>query len=171
MTEALPDLLDHGLILLFCGTAASEVSARERAYYANPSNRFWAALHKTGITPRRLASEAYRELLRHRIGLTDLAKARAGSDRHLRPGDFQPARLHGIIARCQPQIVAFTSKRAWREFMGASASRPVDYGWQPGAGATRFFVLPSPSGAARGHWDWAPWQALAEEYRRLLRGS
>jgi TDG/mug DNA glycosylase family protein len=31
-------------------------------------------------------------------------------------------------------------------------------------GATRVFVLPSPSGQARGHWDIGPWRALAAQF-------
>ena len=42
MIEVLPDVLECGLILVFCGTAASVVSAREGAYYAQPNECFLA---------------------------------------------------------------------------------------------------------------------------------
>ena len=55
-------------------------------------------------------------------------------------------------------IGSMTSKRAAEEFL----RRSVDYGLQPDAiGATRLFVLPSPSGAARRYWSVQPWHALA----------
>ncbi len=166
--ERLPDLLVPGLALVFCGTAASEASARAGAYYANPSNAFWRALHKTGLTPRLFAPADFHDLLTLKIGLTDLAKFAAGADRQLRRADFDAAALSEKIRRFQPQILAFTSKTAWRIWQGGKAGCPVSYGWQAGQlGATRFFVLPSPSGAARGYWQLAPWQELAAAYQHL----
>ena len=167
MNDVLPDVLDRDLTLLFCGTAASAISARAGAYYANPSNAFWSTLHIIGMTPRRMKPQDFWQLRDLRIGLTDLAKTASGSDQSLRRLDFQPERLLNAICRFQPQIVAFTSKRAWRAWKGLRASDAVFYGWQAETvGATAFYVLPSPSGAARGFWDLAPWRVLGEEYLR-----
>lgn len=172
MIEVLPDVLDYGLLLVFCGTAASDASARAGAYYANPSNGFWRALRDAGITPGLLVPAEYRDLLALRIGLTDVAKFSAGSDRALSRADFAVDCLRDKLQLFQPKIVAFTSKTAWRAFSGRSAKMSPNYGWQEGAlGCTRFFVLPSPSGAARRYWDLAPWRLLAGEYRRLASGE
>lgn len=170
MNDVLPDVLARGLILVFCGTAASEVSARAGAYYANPTNAFWPTLHLVGITQRRLNPTEFRQLLDMKIGLTDLVKDASGSDRSLQWRDCQREQLCRKICRFQPQMVAFTSKTAWRSWKGLSARATVSYGWQDDTlGATAFYVLPSPSGAARGYWDLAPWRALGDEYlRRLL---
>ncbi len=170
MNDVLPDALQDDLVIVFCGTAASTVSARERAYYANPANAFWRALHETGMTPRRFAPSEFKRLLRLRIGLTDVAKRASGSDSSLRRSDFRPDCLSEKIRRYRPQIVAFTSKAAWRAWRRLPAAEAVSYGRQPcGPGATEFVVLPSPSGAARGYWDLSHWQALADEYRRRVR--
>ncbi|MCY3915253.1 MAG: mismatch-specific DNA-glycosylase [Chloroflexi bacterium] len=170
MNEVLPDVLARGLVLVFCGTAASEESARVGAYYANPTNAFWPTLHLAGMTPRRLHPMDFRDVLDMKIGLTDLAKDAFGSDRSLRPRDFQRQQLSSKICRFQPQILAFTSKTAWRRWKGLSARVAVSYGWQDDTlGETAFYVLPSPSGAARGYWDLAPWHALGEEYLRRLQ--
>ena len=118
MNEALPDLLDCGLTLVFCGTAASDISARQGAYYANPSNAFWSTLHVAGLTARLFAPSEFRELIKLKIGLTDLAKYAAGSDRRLRLSDFNVDELSAKIQRFQPQILAFTSKTAWRVWTG-----------------------------------------------------
>ena len=41
----------------------------------------------------------------------------------------------------------------------------VRYGMQDETiGNTRVFVLPSPSGQARGHWNIEPWRALAAQF-------
>lgn len=173
MTDVLPDVLGNGLIVVFCGTAASDASAAAGAYYANPGNRFWQALCATGITPRLFVPQEFRELLPLRIGLTDLAKRAVGSDRNLRESDFDSAMFAAKIQRCQPQIVAFTSKRAFHAWRGSSPGKLTDYGWQAEMiGATKLYVLPSPSGAARRYWDISHWKSLASTYRaQMSKGS
>ncbi len=163
--EVLPDLLHPGLHLVFCGTAAGAVSARLGAYYAGPGNRFWPTLHATGLTPRLLSPAEFPLLLQWGIGLTDLAKRASGADADLPPGSFDPAGLRARLARFRPANLAFTGKRAAAEFLGRP-SASLGYGVQePLPGLPALWVLPSPSGAARGHWDIAPWQALAEAVR------
>lgn len=161
-TPILPDVLRPGLALVFCGTAAGKRSAAERAYYAHPGNLFWRALHQAGLTPRQLAPHEFPSLPDYGIGLTDLAKRHAGNDDELPRDAFDVPALVAKIERYAPRLLAFTSKAAARAALG----RPVEYGWQGEAiGRTRLFVLPSPSGQARGHWSLAPWRALASAVR------
>jgi TDG/mug DNA glycosylase family protein len=163
-SHILPDLLRPGLTLVFCGTAAGERSAREGAYYAHPGNLFWRALHEAGITPRRLAPPEFPRLLDLGIGLTDLAKRHSGNDADLPRDAFDVPGLLAKIERNQPALLAFTSKTAARAALG----RPIaSYGLQPDRiGRTQVFVLPSPSGQARRHWDIGPWRALARAFDR-----
>jgi TDG/mug DNA glycosylase family protein len=166
----LPDLLAPDLDIVFCGTAVGAASARRRAYYAGPGNAFWPTLQRVGLTPRQLRPEEYAELLIHGLGLTDLAKEISGNDDILSRDDFDVARLKTVIAHYRPRILAFTGKRAAQQFVG----RPVDYGvLDEGAGATRLFVLPSPSGSACRYWSAEPWQELAQLARlaRLARAG
>ncbi|KRE98603.1 glycosylase [Frateuria sp. Soil773] len=157
-SHILPDLLQPGLALVFCGTAAGKRSAAEGAYYAHPGNHFWRALHETGLTPRLFAPAEFPQLAALGIGLTDLAKRHSGNDDELPPGAFDVAALHAKIEASQPRLLAFTSKAAARAALG----RAVDYGLQAERiGHTKLFVLPSPSGQARGRWDLAPWRTLA----------
>ena len=159
----LPDVLRPGLALVFCGTAAGKRSAAEQAYYAHPGNMFWRALHASGLTPRQLLPAEYPQLPDYGLGLTDVAKLHSGNDDELPRGAFDAPALHAKIQRYAPALLAFTSKAAARAALG----RAADYGLQPERiGATRLFVLPSPSGQARGHWDLAPWLALADVVRR-----
>jgi TDG/mug DNA glycosylase family protein len=159
----LPDVLQPGLALVFCGTAAGQRSADEGAYYAHPGNLFWRALHQAGITPRLLAPAEFPLLPGFGIGLTDLAKRHAGNDSQLPRDAFDVAGLVAKIERHAPRMLAFTSKNAGRVALG----RAADYGQQAERlGSTQLFVLPSPSGQARGHWDIGPWLALGMELRR-----
>ena len=162
----LPDVLEPDLRLVFCGTAPSRRSAAEGAYYAHPGNHFWRALFEAGFTPRRFAAAEFRQLPTLGIGLTDLAKRHSGNDSEL-PGDaFDVEALKTKIAHFAPQRLAFTSKNAARAALGR---RITAYGQQAEqfAGA-EVFVLPSPSGQARGYWDLEPWKDLA---RRLPANS
>jgi TDG/mug DNA glycosylase family protein len=157
-----PDVLAPGLRLVFCGTAPSRASAAARAYYAKPGNRFWPALHSAGFTPRRFHPSEYAGLLELGIGLTDLCKGYSGNDDELPRGALDAKALRARISKYGPGVVAFTSKNAAKAFLG----RDVDYGWQPErVGATRLFVLPSPSGQATRFWDEGPWRDLAAALR------
>jgi TDG/mug DNA glycosylase family protein len=160
----LPDVLQPGLKLVFCGTAAGKRSAAERAYYAHPGNLFWRALFEAGLTPRQLAPAEFPQLPDYGIGLTDLAKRHSGNDNELPRDAFDVPALIAKIERYQPRLLAFTSKNAARAALGHAAS----YGLQDEAiGRTQLFVLPSPSGQARGHWVLAPWLMLSERVRKL----
>lgn len=161
-TYILPDVLAPGLRVVFCGTAPGTRSARDGAYYAHPGNQFWRTLAAVGLTPRRLAPAEFREVLQFGIGLTDVAKHHFGSDAELPRTAFDAASLRRKLARFQPRIVAFTSKNAARAGL-APCPRDLHYGQQTVTIAqSRVFVLPSPSGQARGFWDVAPWRELAE---------
>jgi len=156
----LNDVLEYGLEVVFCGTAAGFESARRKAYYAGPGNRFWATLHAVRFTHRLLAPEEFRKVLAYGLGLTDLVKNLAGNDRSLKSSDFDVAGLRENILKYQPRFLAFTSKRAAEAFL----RRKVGYGIQPKENmveATSLFVLPSPSGAARRYWNEGVWRELA----------
>jgi len=155
----LPDVLHHGLRLVFCGTAAGTRSAREGAYYAHPGNMFWRTLFAVGLTPRLLAPAEYPLLPGFGIGLTDLSKYHYGNDAELPVDAFDVAALRRKIEQFAPAAIAFTSKHG-----GAAArGRGIAYGLQEERfGGARVFVLPSPSGQARRSWDLRAWQAMAD---------
>ena len=161
-THILPDRLRPGLTLVFCGTAAGRVSALRQAYYAHGQNKFWTTLHMIGLTPRLFAPHEYELLWDHGIGLTDIAKHAFGMDHQLPKdalGDEAAAALRARILNAQPQFLAFTSLNAGRKVMGP---RAVAGAQAETLGATRVFILPSPSPLAANHWSIRPWQDLAE---------
>lgn len=156
--ETLPDVLQPGLRIVFCGTAAGHKSARVGAYYAGPGNAFWSTLYAVGLTPRLLHPREFRAVTQWGLGLTDLNKHESGMDAELSAGGFDAAALRAKLRHYQPRALAFTSKRAGQEFFG----QRVAYGRQPASiDNTVVFVLPSPSGAARRWWDVSHWQAVA----------
>lgn len=158
----LPDQLLPNLRLVFVGTAASTHSAEVGHYYAHPGNRFWRAIHEAGITPRRYQPSEFAALIELGIGFTDLSKSGAGMDHQIAAGTIDVPRFRAKIEKYRPRTIAFTSKKAASLFYGRPSSgialgqQPRDEGWP------ETFVLPSPSGAASGHWTLEPWQELAK---------
>lgn len=162
-----PDALQPGLTLVLCGTAPSRISAAARAYYANPSNKFWRTLHDVGLTPRLYAPHEYPLLLPLGIGLTDVAKRHSGVDATL-PGDaWRPDELRAKLRTYRPRLLAFTSKRGAAETLGRPTAR-LPYGPQdvPLEGA-EVWVLPSTSPLGHSHFHLEPWQALAARTHAL----
>jgi TDG/mug DNA glycosylase family protein len=165
----LPDLLTHGLDVVFCGTGAGRKSAEVGAYYAKAGNKFWPTLHAVGLTPSRFAPLAYSELLTLGIGLTDIAKEHVGQDAEIDPNHVDAVDLARRIRRYAPKILAFTSKNAASLFLGRPTGS-IAYGFQKETiGATRIFVLTSPSGAAGSNWSIAPWRKLARAVKVARR--
>jgi TDG/mug DNA glycosylase family protein len=162
----LPDQLCAGLRLVFVGTAASTRSAALGHYYAHPGNRFWRALHEAGITARRYRPDEFTALLALGIGFTDLSKAGAGMDHEIARTSFDVSGFRTKIETYQPKTVAFTSRKAASLFYNKPTSALALGRQPPTSGFPDVFVLPSPSGAASGHWTLQPWQELAEWIRR-----
>jgi double-stranded uracil-DNA glycosylase len=158
----LPDVLGPGLRIVFCGTAAGAVSAARGCYYAHPQNKFWRALHVVGLTPRLLAPRDFATLPTFGLGLTDIAKSVSGMDKQLPAGALGRGPCEAMarrIAAARPAILAFTSLTAGRRYL----RRDAGFGEQAETiGATRIWLLPSPSPAANWNWDEAWWRALAE---------
>lgn len=164
-SPVLPDLLAPGLDVVFCGTAAGSVSAALGQYYAHPQNKFWRTLHAVGLTPRRFAPAEFAGLPALGIGLTDIAKHVSGMDNELPPqslGRDAVAALRARIAAHAPCILAFTSLTGGKRFCGPKTR----FGEQEQRiGATRIWVLPSPSPAAHWNWNESEWRALAQQVR------
>ena len=159
-------MLEPGLRIVFCGTAAGTVAARVGAPYAGPGNRFWWVLHEVGLTPRVLEAREFRTLPRYGLGLTDVAKHASGPDASLARSDFDAAAVVAQVERYTPGILAFVGKRAAREVLGGA----VAYGPQDvRVGDSDVWVVPSTSGAARGAWGLRPWRELAVASARTPR--
>lgn len=163
-----PDVLADDLNVVFCGTALGRASAQAKAYYANPGNFFWKALHGVGLTPTLIKPSDYASVLNYRIGLTDLCKTAYGQDTELPEDAFDYDTLRAKLDQYQPRILAFTSKTGAAGFIGHETTLGLPYGEQEMRhGDTRIFILPSPSGQARRFWTITPWQQLANAVKSL----
>jgi TDG/mug DNA glycosylase family protein len=141
-----PDLIRPGLAVLFVGINPGLYSAAIGHHFGRPGNRFWPALHQAGFSQRQLSPFEEHELLSAGYGITNVvARTTAAADE---------IELHEYVAgmralvrklkRHQPGIAAFLGLGAYR----AGFARPkAQIGLQSETvGATRLWVLPSPSG-------------------------
>lgn len=168
----LPDRLAPDLPLWFVGTAAGPMSAAQGAYYAHPGNRFWRALHETGITPRLFAPHEFPDLMPLGVGLTDFCKTAWGVDSQIARDAFDVEGFRKKVAMLKPAALAFTSKTSAALWLERSTGRIVT-GRQEANEGPEVFVLPSPSGLATSYWSIAPWREAADflksQRRRFFR--
>ncbi|MGK5627524.1 G/U mismatch-specific DNA glycosylase [Streptomyces sp. URMC 123] len=165
--RTIEDVIADDLRVLFCGINPGLMSGATGHHFARPGNRFWPALHASGFTPRRLKPAEQHELLRHGLGITNVAArttARADelSDEELREGGRI---LREKVLLYRPRWLAVVGITAYRV---AFAERAARVGPQEGTvGDTRIWVLPNPSGLNA---HWSP-TALAEEFARLREAA
>lgn len=164
--SAIPDVLEAGLRVLFCGINPGRVSAAAGAHFANPRNDFWRLLHAAGFTPELIEPSEQFNLLGYGIGVTNAAARTTPGSGDLRKSDFAGAaeRLEELATTLKPAWIGFVGKEAYR---GAFGERP-ELGVQEWPHAdTRLFVLPSTSPANAA----VPWGERLRWFEELARLS
>jgi TDG/mug DNA glycosylase family protein len=163
--RSIPDVIAPGLNVLFVGINPSLWSGAVGLHFARPGNRFWRALHEAGFTDRQLAPYENRELLKRRIGVTNLVNYATASAEELELADYQRGarRIAAKVRRYKPKVVAFVGMGAYRTAFG----RPHARGGlqEERLGGAAVWVLPNPSGRTAGY----QMPALARAFRELRR--
>lgn len=168
--DKLPDILVPNLDVVFVGTAAGARSAHEGRYYAHPGNRFWRTVKEIGLLPRNFRPEEFCEVVKYRVGFTDMCKITSGSDAEIGEEAFERDRFEKIIRKANPRIVAFAGKKAASVWLRLPTGK-IEYGERADSndGFPPVFVLPSPSGQASKYWDDKYWYDLAHWIKRKRR--
>jgi TDG/mug DNA glycosylase family protein len=144
--RTIPDVIGPDLAVLFCGINPGLYSGATGHHFARPGNRFWPALHRSGITPRQLQPWETAEMLACGLGVTNLvdrstARADELSDEELVRG---AQLLAGKVRRYRPRWTAVLGVTAFRKAFalpGAAVGRQsAELGGSP------VWVLPNPSG-------------------------
>jgi TDG/mug DNA glycosylase family protein len=147
---SLPDILEHGLNVVFCGLNPGMDAAAAGHHFLGRGNRFWPVLHLAGFTPRQIAPQDDKSILRYGLGLTVAAARPTRRGGEIAADEYArgaPALLQKLQVY-RPRYVAFLGKAA---YVAISGKRHTDWGQQERAlGATRVWVLPNPSGLNRG---------------------
>jgi TDG/mug DNA glycosylase family protein len=165
--RGVPDVFKRRLKVLFCGINPGLYSAAVGHHFARPGNRFWAALHLGGFTPRQLRPDEEAELLRCGCGITNLAERATASADELTDAELiEGGRvLTEKVKRLRPGAVAFLGVSAYRTAfghpkagIGAQKERLAD---------AEVWVLPNPSGL-NAHYTLADLGKLLAKLRRKL---
>ncbi|NJP23395.1 G/U mismatch-specific DNA glycosylase [Microbispora sp. SCL1-1] len=157
------DVLGPGLDVLFCGINPGLYSAATGHHFARPGNRFWPALHLSGLVPRRLAPSEQHLLPSYGLGITNIvARATARAD-ELTPDELREggARLERLVAEVRPRVLAIAGVSAYRVAFARPAARIGPQ--EETVGGAALWVLPNPSGL-NAHWRL---EAIAAEMARL----
>lgn len=163
----IPDVIAPGLSVLFCGINPGLWSAATGWHFARPGNRFWPALHASGLTPRLFAPAEQEKLLALGLGITNMvARATARAD-ELTADEFREGAttLTAKVHKYAPALLAVVGMGAYR--VAFQRPKAVVGEQAAGLGGTRIWVLPNPSGLNA---HWTP-KTLAEEFGRLRRAA
>ncbi|GAA4559648.1 G/U mismatch-specific DNA glycosylase [Planotetraspora kaengkrachanensis] len=159
----IPDVIGPGLDVLFCGINPGLYSAATGFHFARPGNRFWPALHLSGLVPRLLAPHEQGLLPSYGLGITNLAPRATARAEELTPGEIREggARLADLVRSSGPRVLAVCGVSAYRVAFGRpkAAIGPQD----DVIGGAAVWVLPNPSGL-NAHWRL---EAIAAEMARL----
>lgn len=133
--------------ILFVGINPSLASARVGHHFAGPGNPFYRLLHAAGLVPEPLAFIDDVRLPEFGLALTNIAERATREAVELTAADYARGRrrLARTIVTIRPAVVAFVGSTAYRQFVGASASRGAGAKPERIAGAA-VFVVPNPSG-------------------------
>ncbi len=158
-----PDVTAPGLRVLFSGINPGLWSAATGLHFARPGNRFWPALHRSGLTSRQLDPSEQAELLPLGLGITNVvARASARADELSRAELVAGGEVLRAKVRClRPAWLAVVGIGAYRSAF--ASPRAVVGPQEETVGEARVWVLPNPSGL-NARW---PVPALAEEFARL----
>jgi double-stranded uracil-DNA glycosylase len=160
-----PDLLVAALNVLFCGINPGLYSAAVGHHFARPGNRFWPALHAAEFTPCLLDPSEERELLKLRLGITNIVNRATASASELTADELRQGgvRLLEKVQRFHPRFLAVLGIVAYRQ---AFHLRHVELGRQSESLAgTVVWLLPNPSGL-NAHYQLSD---LAQQFRALRR--
>jgi TDG/mug DNA glycosylase family protein len=148
-----PDLLpETGLRLLFVGINPGLWTAAVQTHFAHPANRFYPALLRAGIIaapidPSSGMTQEDRDLFRARgLGITNLAPRATARASELTREELREGgrRLHALVERSAPRVVAVLGVTAYRTAFGVAKAV---LGPQPEQLAgSALWVLPNPSG-------------------------
>ena len=166
--ETLNDYLQEGLDIVFVGINPSEYSVKVGHYFANPRNRFWAALNKSGLVDREVSPEDDADLVQYGIGFTDLAKRPTRQASGLNAADYRGGApvLYEKMLRYQPWIVCFHGVTVYQPYLlyVEKVKEKLELGLQRRTiGKSRVYVVPNPSPANAVY----SLEVLVSWYRRL----
>ncbi|HYK75216.1 MAG TPA: mismatch-specific DNA-glycosylase [Pseudoneobacillus sp.] len=146
----IPDHIKENLKILFVGFNPSLRSSETGHHFANPNNRFWTILHKSGLTPRKFTTDEDYLLLELDYGLTNIVARPTKTAQEITKEEYKIGKeeLRRKVEAFKPNVICFVGKGVYQEYIG---KKEVSWGVQinPLVSCTTEFVAPSSSGLVR----------------------
>ena len=144
--KTVPDIIAHGLKVLFCGINPGLYSGAVGHHFARPGNRFWPALHQSGFTDEQLSPYEEHELLKLGYGITNFVERATATADELSPQEIIEGgkRLEIKVRRYRPKYVAVLGITAYRTAF--KQPKAVIGKQSEMIGDSILWVLPNPSG-------------------------
>ncbi len=160
---AIPDHLQQQLNILFIGFNPSLRSGEVGHHYANPRNRFWQILYRSGLTSRLYHPEEDGDLLELGYGFTNIVSRPTRGIDDILPEEYTEGRieLREKLEQYRPRIACFVGKGVYTKY----SKRPqAPWGFQSPSTTEDVveFVAPSSSGLVR-----MPLDDIIDIYREL----
>jgi len=143
----LHDILPPRPRILFVGINPGLRSWELGHHFAGKGNPFWRLLFAAGLTPVALSGVEDARLAEFGLGLTNLCPRHTRTAAELSRAELArgAVRLRRLIARVEPEVVAFVGLSIYQVYFGHKVSGGA--GAKPERiGSARVFVLPNPSG-------------------------
>jgi len=144
--RTIQDVVAPDLKLLFCGINPGLYSAAIGHHFGRPGNRFWPALHQSGLTPRLLSPYEERELLRLGFGLTNIVERATA-----RAGELSAEELQAGFVSLEKKVIKY--RPDWLAILGVGAYGTITDNRRASAGkqerkigGAKVWLLPNPSG-------------------------
>ena len=158
-----PDVIARDLRVLFCGINPGLYTAATGHHFARPGNRFWPALHRSGLTPRLLSPWEEHQLLELGFGITNLVQRTTAVASELSADELRKGGIELLekLEHFRPRWLAMLGVGSYRSAFGR-ATATIGSQADP-LGVTPVWLLPNPSGL-NAHYQL---DALGAEFARL----
>lgn len=159
--------------LVFVGINPGLWTAATQTHFAHPSNRFYPALHRAGITDRELdrvgglTEDDRRHLIERGIAITNIVRRATSRASDLSTGELRAGavELTERLAGWAPRVVAVAGVTAYRTAFGRPKVQLGPQGEVLGGG--ELWIVPNPSGL-NAH---ETVDTLAERYAEVARAA
>jgi TDG/mug DNA glycosylase family protein len=144
--QPVPDIIATHLNILFCGINPGLMSAATHHNFARPGNRFWKALHQSGLTSRLLLPAEQEKLLEEGMGITNFVTRASATAQELSVQEIREGakELEKKVLEFEPRWLAVVGIDTYRKGFDV---KDATVGLQAKKiGSTRIWLLPNPSG-------------------------
>jgi TDG/mug DNA glycosylase family protein len=140
------DIIAPRLKVLFVGINPGLYSGAVHHHFAKPGNRFWITLYRSGFTDRLLSPFEENELLKRKIGITNIVQKATASASELSRDELigGAKELEKKVLSFKPEFVAFVGIGAYRIAFGRVKAK-IGLQEEKISGC-KIWVLPNPSG-------------------------